>query len=132
MAFEKSIRQFKSFKIEGFARGGHFSTFCKNPLPLLEMSDSAVIFGSTDSEPAENSAWEFVGSKFRYFPDTISELEKRFGEELVKHSSILELKRVPPANCFYCSEYGQVKVNKKVMCDHLLRCNNGSCFKRRK
>lgn len=91
MAFEKSIHLFKSFKIEGFARGGHFSTFCKNPLPLLEISDSAVVFGSVDAEPAENSAWEYVGSKFRYFPDTASDLEKRFGEELVKHCHVFDL-----------------------------------------
>jgi hypothetical protein len=132
MSFEKPIQMFKSFKIEGFARGGHYSTFCKNPLPLLEISDYAVIFGSVDSEPTENSTWEIIGSKFRYAPNTESELKERFGEELMKHCHILELKRVPPANCFYCSEYGQAKVNKKVMCDHLLRCNNGSCFKRKK
>ena len=84
--------------------GGHFSTFCRNPLFLLEISDSAVIFGSTDLEPTENSVWEFVGNKFRYFPDTASELEKRFGEELVKRSHILELKRVSPVNCFPCKE----------------------------
>lgn len=93
MDFEKATCQFKSFKIEGFAKGEHFSVFCKNFLPLLEIADSAVIFGSTDSEPTENSTWKFIANKFRYFPDAPSKLEKCFGTELVKHCHVLELKR---------------------------------------
>ena len=132
MSFEKPIQMFKSFKIDGVSRGEYFSAYCKSPLPLLEIADLAVVFGSVDSEPTENSTWEIIGSKFRYLPNTESELEKRFGEELVKHCQILELKKAPPVNCFHCSEYGRAKVNKKIMCDHLLYCNNGSRFKRNK